>query len=475
MGKNKILYHRILCPLMVSVVILIFGTTLSQAKTVNEKILDILLESKIVTQEKYQELKKQVEAEEAEVAKMKAAAEQKAPEGPKVDFNRGLTIRTADGENQIRLSGRFQGDSKFYLNDNPNNDSFYIRRARLAAMGTFYKYYEFFVETEFGQGAARLNDGYFNVNYVPYAQFMFGQFKVPFLQDELRSDNWTDFMERSLTDNFAPSRDLGFMFHGNISNDLLYYQLGLFNGRQINASSDVDDYKDVAGRITVAPFSKMDNLFLKDFHIGGAFTYGVEHTTKPSTDWWKNAFKTAGGSGTTFFQFQDTITEDGNRSRWGAELAWMVGPLSLKSEYAVLQMEGLNNGKTTANLGGNSGYVTLGWFLTGEQEPWKNGLPQGVTPKNPFVFGQGGTGAIQLVGRYEWLEMDKGLLTQGFADATQYTNKAYGYTFGLNWFPNDVLKLMLNYYHTSFDQSILVSGRRLNSEDALMARFQIVW
>ena len=37
----------------------LFGTPLlTQAKSVNEKILDILLESKIVTQEKYQELKK---------------------------------------------------------------------------------------------------------------------------------------------------------------------------------------------------------------------------------------------------------------------------------------------------------------------------------------------------------------------------------------------------------------------------------
>ena len=453
---------------MISAIILIFGSSGLQAKTVNEKILDILLESKIVTPEKFQELKKQVEAEETEAAKIKAAAEKKT-EGAKIDFNRGITVKTADGENQIRLSGRFHGDYKKYVAENPNTDSFYVRRARLAAMGVFRNYYEFVVETEFGQGSAKLNDGYFNINYVPYAQLMFGQFKMPFLLDELRSDNWIDFVERSLTDNFAPSRDLGLMVHGNISKDLLYYQLAVYNGRQINASSDVDDFKDVAGRVTIAPFSRLATPFLKDFHIGGAFTSGYERTTKPSTDWWKSSFKTAGGSGTTFFQFLDTITQDGTRSRWEAELAWMVGPVSLKSEYAALQLNNLSNGKTTGNFGGNSGYVTLGWFLTGEHEPWKNGVPQAITPKNPFVFGKGGTGAFQLLGRYEWLEMDKGLLTQGFADATQFTNKASGYTFGLNWYPNDVVKFMLNYYRTDFDQSILVSGKRLGYEDAVMA------
>ncbi len=408
------------------------------------------------------------------MAKVKAAAEKKT-EGAKIDFNRGITIKTADEENQIRLSGRFHGDYRKYVVEHPSTDSFYIRRARLAAIGTFRKNYEFVVESEFGQGAAKLNDGYFNINYVPYAQFMFGQYKVPFLLDELRSDNWIDFVERSLTDNFAPSRDIGVMLHGNIGKDLLYYQLGLFNGRQVNASSDVDDEKDWAGRVTVAPFSRLDIPVLKDFHIGGAFTVGAERTTKPSTDWWKSSFKTAGGSGTTFFQFLDTITEDGTRSRWEVELAWMFGPVSLKSEYAVLQLNNLNNGKTTGSFSGNSGYVTLGWFLTGEHEPWKNGLPQAITPKNPFVFGKGGTGAFQLLGRYEWLEMDRGLLTQGFADANQFTNKAYGYTFGLNWYPNDVVRFMLNYYRTSFDQSILVSGKRLNYEDAFMLRFQIVW
>jgi phosphate-selective porin OprO and OprP len=214
---------------------------------------------------------------------------------------------------------------------------------------------------------------------------------------------------------------------------------------------------------------------LKDFHIGGAFTTGIEHTKTPSTDWWKNSFKTLGGAGTTFLQFQDTVTEDGNRTRLGAELAWMVGPVSLKTEYDTLQLNDLRLVNKTGSFSGNAGYVTLGWFLTGEHEPWKNGLPQAVTPKNPFVFGKGGTGAFELLGRYDWLDMDKGLLKNGFVDATKYTNRATGYTFGLTWYPNDVVRLMLNYSHTNFDTTINVNGTKLDYEDAVLARFQIVW
>lgn len=461
--------------LLVAVGFVFLATSFSQAKTVNEKILDILLESKIVTQEKYQELKKAVEQEEAEVVKLKAAAEKKAVEGARISFRRGFTIESLDGENKFQLSGRFQGDYRHYLGNIPNTDSFLMRRARLAAMGTFFNYYEFSVEPEFGQGNVRLNDAFFNIKYVPYAQFMFGQFKVPFLMDEVRSDNWIDFVERSLADNFAPSRDLGIMLHGNIGKDLVYYQLGIFNGRQMNTSADVDDQKDLAGRITIAPFSKLDNPFLKNFHIGGAFTTGIQHTTNPSTEWWRNSFRTLGGAGTTFMQFQTNVTQDGSRTRLGGELAWMIGPFSLKGEYVNLQLNDLKRGTTKGSFSGNSGYATLSWFLTGEQEPWRNGLPQAVTPKSRFVFGKGGTGAWQILARYDWLEMEKAILDKGFVDAAQYTNRAVGYTLGLTWYPNEVVRLMVNYSRTNFDQKVTVSGTRVEYEDALLARFQIVW
>jgi len=466
-------WQKFLFSLMLSALILVFGSTISQAKTVNEKILDILLESKIVTQEKFQELKQQVETEEAEVAKLKAAAEKKPTEGAKVNFQRGFSVESADGENKLNVSGRLHADYRYYLNNIPNTDSFLIRRARLNMKGTLYKYYDFNVDADFGQGTTTLYEASLTFNYVPYAQVTFGQFKVPFDMEYLTNVNNMAFVENSLVDNFAPGYDQGLMIQGNISNDLLYYQLGVFNGRKTNVSNDVDDQKDIAGRITLAPFSKLENPIIKGLHIGGAFTTGIQNTTKPSTDWWKNAFKTPGQ--TTFLQFDDTITQGGSRSRVGAELAWLVGPVSLKSEYMSLQLNNLTKGKTTGSFSGNSGYASLGWFITGENEPWKNGLPQAVTPKNPFVFGKGGTGAFQVLARYDWLEMDKGLLDQGFVDSTKYTNKANGYSLGLTWYPNDMVRLMVNYYHTDFGQKIDVSGVKMNSEDAIFTRFQIVW
>jgi phosphate-selective porin OprO/OprP len=451
----------------------------AQAASVNEQILEILLNSKMVTPEKYQELKNQAEAEDAELQRLRALEKKVKEEKPpavgnaKVDFKRGFTLESDDGENKFNLSGRLHADYRWFLNDSPNNDTFLIRRARIAAGGTLYKYYDYFVEYEMGQGNAQLNDAFMNIRYIPEAQLMFGQYKVPFSLEELHSDNWIDFVERSLANNFAPSRDIGIMLHGNISKDLVYYQLGVFNGRKLN-SSDVDDQKDVAGRVTVAPFAKTDNKFLKGLHIGGAFTAGSEHTTTPSTDWWRYQYKTEGQ--TTFLQFQDTVSQDGSRNRLGGELAWMIGPVSLKSEYMSLQMNDLTYNKKKASFNNTAGYASLGWFLTGEEEPWRDGLPRQITPKKPFKLGKDGyCGAFQLVGRYEWIDMDPNILKLGFADPAKYTDKASGYTFGLTWYPNDMLRFMVNYYYTKFDDPVTVSGKRIGDEQAILTRFEIVW
>ena len=153
----------------------------------------------------------------------------------------------------------------------------------------------------------------------------------------------------------------------------------------------------------------------------------------------------------------------------------MVGPVSLKGEYMSLQLNDLSYGTKRGSFNNNAGYVSLGYFFTGEKEPWKNGLPQQIIPNNPFIFGKGGSGAFQILGRYEWLEMDKGLLDKGFADPTKYTKWASGYTLGFNWYPNDMVRMMLNYYRTDFDNKIFNNGKYLDKEEAILSRFEIVW
>lgn len=192
---------------MLAIVCLIHSAVMAdeqnRKKSVNESILEILVEKDTITQEQYQTLKEQAQAEKRD----------KAPKAT-AGFNKGFYIESAGKQHKIKFDGRLHFDFKTYLGSHPDHSSFFVRRARLCTSGTPYKYYDFRAEAEFGKGGSRLNDGFMNIRYWPQAQLKFGQFKVPFSMEELTSDNWIDFIERSLANKLAPSRDIGVMLHG---------------------------------------------------------------------------------------------------------------------------------------------------------------------------------------------------------------------------------------------------------------------
>ncbi len=445
-------------------------------KPVNERILEILIEKNIITKEQYEDLLKQAKEEESaekeRLAKEKELKKKKE-EGkkPKVaaGFKNGFYLETEDKESIIRLRGRFQGDFKAYLGDNPNHDSFFVRRARLALAGRLFKYYSFRIEGEFA-GSPKLNDGFMNVQYFRPAQFLFGQFKVPYSMEEMHSDNWIDFIERSIANKIAPSRDIGMMFHGDIGDDLFYYQIGLFDGYKKNAA-DVDDGKDLAGRVVIAPFLRSGLKALEGLRLGGSFTYGNEDLT--ASQWWNSGkWKTAGG--TTYMAMNNSTVQSGRRTRGGLELYWDWGSTKLQGEYMMVNLEGLRYGDLKSDYSISGGYITLSHCLTGEKFVFKKGKPGRIVPLRPFRIGGPGWGAWQIGVRFEFVKGDQGLLDQGFVDPTKYTNKATGFSLGINWYPVSMVRFMLNYYHMKFGDEITVEDTKMDHEDVVLTRCELV-
>ena len=459
---KKCVYLWALCVLLIP--LMFKGSTFAaekETKSVSQKILEILIEKKIISQDQYQELKEQAEEEEA-AKKPKVVA----------GFNKGFYLETADKQSKIKLTGRFHGDFKSYLGNHPHNASFFVRRARLSLSGTLYKYYDFSIEPEFGKGGSRLNDGFMNIRYFPKAQLTFGQFKTPFSMEELHSDNWIDFMERSLANKLAPSRDIGIMLHGGLRDELLYYQLGLFNGYKLNKVNDPDGGKDIALRLVLTPFKKSGSNALKGFRIGGALTHG--HVELAEADWWNSGdFKTA--AGTTYLGMKNGVVHDGDRTRGGLELYWDWGSTALKGEYIVAKLDGLKMGTVQADFDIAGGYVSVSHCLTGEKFVYNKGKPGRIMPNKRFEPGSGGWGAFQIGARYEFLEADEGLFKEGYVDSSNYTDRASGVTLGINWYPNEMVRFMLNYSHITFDDPVTVNGEGIDDEDVVLTRFQLVF
>lgn len=155
----------------------------------------------------------------------------------------GLQIATGDGANQLSLQGRVQ--SRFTYNALENaadNDTFAIQRGRIKMDGHLLdREFLFGFQTNFTTnntattGLATLLD-YF-LDWVPssYLGIKVGQYKVPFLIQELTSSGKQQFVDRALSTGFFNlARDLGATLHGHFSKGGLSYALFAMNGDGLN-------------------------------------------------------------------------------------------------------------------------------------------------------------------------------------------------------------------------------------------------
>jgi len=447
-------------------------------KTAVEKLLDILQEKKIITDEQYEEIKGILEeekrslAEEKRVIKKIKSWEEKLPH---LGYKNGFFLETQDKKFKLKIGGRVSGDFRAYNSGHPSNSEFFISRARIYLGGTLYNHFEFKVEPDFGKGDSKLKDGYINLNYSPYAQFKIGQFKAPFSLERMTSSKYIDFIERSLpVDNLTPDRDLGIMIHGAYPPIGLSYGVGLFNGTRVN-EKDVDDHKDLVARICISPFVKRGPSLLRDLHLGFSTTYGEQEMEYPDDRdffWNKGELETAGD--TEFFQFNDGVVHDGKRRRLGTELAWVIGPLSIKGEWMRVDLDSIKNPLGESyDLSMNGAYVSLSYFLTGEKQKFSTSQAIFKRPSLKEIFDphNGNWGAWQFCARYERLDMSSSFFDHGYANKTRYTDEVEGFTVGLNWYLNDMVRMMFNYNYIDFNDYVLDADD--DREDSFLARFQL--
>ncbi|MDN5781637.1 MAG: OprO/OprP family phosphate-selective porin, partial [Luteimonas sp.] len=124
-------------------------------------------------------------------------------------------------------------------------------------------------------------------------------------------------------------------------------------------------------------------------------------------------------------------------------------PYSVQAEWmqAGLQRE---SGYPDATLDG--WYVAASWVLTGQSRPYRHGRFRGIEP--------GGTaGAWELTARHSRIDLD---------DADVRGGRERNISVGLNYYPNEHLRVMLNYIRVQ-------STRRGVSDDPniLLLRMQV--
>jgi Phosphate-selective porin O and P len=201
---------------------------------------------------------------------------------------KGFYLESPDKAFSLRFTGQIQLDYREFLNtkDRTDIDTFLLRRARFGLEATLAKYYEFRFLPDFGQGTSIVQDAYMNIHYCDEFQPEVGRFKQPISYEQLIQDRYVPTLERSLMDQLVPARDLGAMVHGeNVFGNRLDYAVSFSNGEINGNSTDLNNHKDVDGRIAVRPLNDPDNPFwMRYVSIGVSGGFGIEQeAVSPAT------------------------------------------------------------------------------------------------------------------------------------------------------------------------------------------------
>lgn len=348
------------------------------------------------------------------------------------------SIVANDGSFTAEFTGRAHFDMASASTDNglqKYNEGANFRRAEFGVYGKIMHDWKYGVAFQFGgsgkDGAGNLKEAFVAYNGFKNLSLQIGALSIPQTLDYATSSNDITFIERAAAANMMISlgSDDGRAGVGaTYANDgifaMLYYMKSPV-GTDATVAAEADS---VAGRFAVAlhPF---ENSVL---HLGVSGTYAM-HVVNSTL-----SLGDRPGIRVDNIKYINTgnITTVDNAKYYGPEVAFATGPFRVQGEYYKYDISRAVGG--SVNL--DSWYAQASYVLTGESYKYKGGSASfgGIKPANPV--GQGGFGAWEIAARYGDSDLrDLGAGVDGGQEKLT--------TVGLNWYPNNNIRFMLNYIH----------------------------
>ena len=403
----------------------------------------------------------------------------KAATTPNLSFNeKGFVVKSADGEHALRLGGLLQLDCREYLgSDNDANNVLLVRRARVYASGTIWKYIDFRFQPEFGlvdaqnvRNTAFIADATLNFNVQKEFQVTVGKMKPPGGLEMLQAAQNIMFIERGPLQQLQPNRQLGFMPNGLLFDDTLNYAVGVFASAPNNYSqtTDIGNGYGVVARLFARPFiNDADELTGLGFGVSGAYSNLDDYQPNNSNGITNGLNTYASDPGVVFFSWNSNAQRNGAMYRIIPQAYYYVGPWGVQTEY-IVQSQGLSLGIGNATQQRQIRDTSWGWQamvtynITGEDNTFDNPIPA-----HNFDFFQSedddAVGLWQIGFRADQIQLDSDLFRSptpggsntfvGTGNASQNARGFHSYTLGLSWWLNPNVRLQLNGTYTAWDYS----------------------
>ncbi len=308
-----------------------------------------------------------------------------------------------------------------------------LRRARIGLIGSVQEGVDLKFTADLA--AAEVRDAYFDVHLLPGDGFFrLGHFREPMGLSNQTPSHWLTFIERPLSSNLFPSRNLGLAWRREWDDELATVTVGVF--RETDDSGDsFDDHSAnemaLTGRWTWVPFQVDANH--QKLHVGSSFSLRNPDAGMIAFD---------GDPGTVIGpSLLDTGAIAADQVLLvGAEAGYQHGATVLSSEVEFARIDA-SSGETPSMLGW---YMQASHFLTGEVRKYKLSRPTWAPPNpdQPMSIGSDGWGAWELGLRYSQLNLNDQSVSGG-------DGRNIGVA--LNWYLTAHVRLQTNLYRVTRD------------------------
>jgi len=424
------------------------------------KAIKTQLDNMKALQERLNTLEEKLKGMEEVTTKAKAVEEtiQKKKGTPVFSFwKNDFYFETPDGDFSMRVRGNVHFDTKMYGGQSANPTHFDVRRARIDFQGLFWKYIQFRVQPELAD-SPYIRNAWVDFKFRDWLHLRAGQMKPPFSTSWWTLDNNVNFLERGASTPLYPYFDRGWWVWGDVLNNTLTWNLGMFTGAGLELDykkGDIDDHKDTVARLFYSPFKNDNGHVLEGLHLCLEGTQSYQ--SKPTSRFETGGFGAQVRDDRVYKWNATSYTDIGSRNRWGAEIHYIKGPFSLSSEYLETRYKSIevftNSAKTTKMLD-EDGRITswstwVSYFLTGESKTVSNFGWRQPNPKVNFdPVNLKGPGAWEVLARYTHTEVGDNFYKKNgsysIATGTPWTEEI---TLGVNWTWNPMVRWQLNYTH----------------------------
>jgi phosphate-selective porin len=368
----------------------------------------------------------------------------------------------------------FDEDEKAIAGVGSQENDFLARRVRLILRGEFDNGIGFYIQGGFEIPNTPFLDAVVMIPVGDDLELRFGQQKVPFSQERLRSWLAQPFIERSLAASLELRRSQGVNMVYIPGQGPLEAYLGWFTGETMNVPSTDDDFE-YYGRLVFRP-EKAFSSYPGQSVFGAAYSRGRRLPERSDT----NSFSGKTMNGLTFFT---GVPVNGYRTRYEFDADWRVGPLFFAGEYihseeqrtdVTVDVDTDGDGIADAAVTGDldpleeeGWYAAFVWVITGED------YNEFITPTSKY-------GALEFAFRYSIIEFDTqddipagggvyGVETStasealGRPSADETVTETY---IGLNWILSRGVFVQFAYLIQDFDDSNLTPmGEEVHHDD----------